>query len=310
MSTDRNELYQLAYPAPQVDHQPEGTTLLVALKGYADSGGAIGLAADVLLSACNSFRLGFFNSDELIDFRSRRPTVVFENNQVSNIEQLEPRLDLLWDLSDRQFLLLSGAEPDFKWHTFAGAITDLAAKYHITKAIFLYAANMPVPHTRPQLITAHGNDTLALQQHLTADQRYAIPGSAQLFLESALSRAGVQVLGLTAHVPQYLATNQYPAASLALLRDVEQAAGIKLPVGTLKSDADEFAAALQEAYGQDSDLAQMLAHLEPAYDQHVAAMQQRRDRRQIAASMPSDQEISAEVEAFLKSLEAGGTDQQ
>ena len=72
MQDNERSMYELEYPAPSVD---EGPSLVVAMHGYADAGLSVESSADHLKAALESRPLATFNSDELIDYRSRRPAV-------------------------------------------------------------------------------------------------------------------------------------------------------------------------------------------------------------------------------------------
>ena len=72
-------MYDLEYPSPEVAVTPEhGPTLIVALQGYADAGHAVESSANHLLHALEHRPVASFHSDELIDYRSRRPLWLFE----------------------------------------------------------------------------------------------------------------------------------------------------------------------------------------------------------------------------------------
>jgi hypothetical protein len=89
--------------------------LLHALQGFVDAGSATRLAADHLLTELDSRVVATFDADQLVDYRSRRPTMVYDRDHYSSYQ--EPRLQLhaVTDAAGQEFLLLTGPEPDMQW---------------------------------------------------------------------------------------------------------------------------------------------------------------------------------------------------
>ena len=113
-----------------------------------------------------------------------------------------------------------------------------------------------------------------------------------------MAQHGHEVIGFTAHVPHYLAQNDYPAAAVTLLEQVCAAAGLALPTGELTTRATEIAARIDEQVAASEEVAQVVASLENQYDAFVAAQESRsllaRDE-----DLPSGDELGAEFERFL-----------
>ena len=62
--TQERPMYELEYPAPQVNGEPQnGPALIVAMHGYADAGHAIESAADHLKAALESRTCLLYTSD-------------------------------------------------------------------------------------------------------------------------------------------------------------------------------------------------------------------------------------------------------
>lgn len=265
MPEPKNRMYELEFPAPEVS-PTDGPTLIVALDGYADAGMAISSSSQHLLAALDHRLVASFHNDELIDYRSRRPQVTIDNQEISNIEQLRLAIDVLRDAKGQSFLLLSGPEPDLRWEAFADAMADLAQRFQVRRVLCLYSAPMTVPHTRPLTISAHGNDKKALQSVFSLDARINVAGSASMYLEDAFTRRGIATLGLTAHVPHYVAASDYPLATLRLLEEVGKLAGLSLPLGSLEADATKVQHQIEEQVNDSPEITQVVQVLEQQYD--------------------------------------------
>ena len=96
------------------------------LEGFADAGHAVRLATTHLRESLESELVASFAVDDLIDYRSRRPTMTFKSDHFSDYDQPELNLYALRDTSGTPFLLLAGLEPDLRWERFTTAVRLLA----------------------------------------------------------------------------------------------------------------------------------------------------------------------------------------
>lgn len=306
MQDNERRMYELEYPAPEVGSESaDGPTLIVALQGYADAGHAVEGSADHLLAALESRPVASFNNDELIDYRSRRPAVTMDNHRLVEMEDLQLGIRVLRDTSGKSFLLLSGPEPDLRWEAFTEAVADLADRFGVQRTICLYSAPMAVPHTRPLVISAHGNSVDLVGRMFTYDSRVIMPGSASMMVERTLHKRGRSVAGYTAHVPHYLAASPYPEATHQLLQSVAEAADLDLPLRSLEHDSSRVAAQLAEQVQDSGEIQQVVRALEIQYDEEVERYREAHPQAMLPGerSVPSGEEIGEEFERFLAALD-------
>ena len=302
----KNGMYELEYPAPAVNTEGTvGPTLIVALHGYADAGQAVESSADHLKAALENRLVASFNADELIDYRSRRPATTIDTDKPIEIDNLDLDMRVLRDVSDTPFLLLSGPEPDLRWQSFTKAVSDLVERFNVTNTIVLYGAPSPAPHTRPLVISAHGNDQKLVGRMFRFDSTMIVPGSAQLYIERELAKKDRNVAGYTAHVPHYLAASTYPEAVYKLLDAVSRAASLDLPLRSLEHDVERFETHLAEQVSQVEELDQIVQQLEHQYDSFVARYRTEHPQAILPGeeNVPSGEEISAEFQRFLDAIE-------
>ena len=304
--TQERRMYELEYPAPQVSEDTQnGPALVIAMHGYADAGHAVEAAADHLKAALESRTVATFSNDELIDYRSRRPTVTLDHAEITDVADLQLDMRVLRDEKGASFLLLSGPEPDLRWEAFGSAVADLVERFGVSKTICLYAAPMGAPHTRPLVVSAHGNDRELVGSMFTFDGMVSIPGSASILIERELHKRGRSVAGYTAHVPHYVAASPYPHATFQLLQSVEDATDLKFPLRSLEADMRRVSQQLAEQTGNSEEITQVVQALEEHYDREI---QEYRDRHPQAmmpgeAQMPSGEEISEAFENYLSAIE-------
>ncbi|CAM2746849.1 PAC2 family protein [Corynebacterium propinquum] len=314
MYDDARDMYELEYPAPDMGSKSgDRPTLVVALNGYADAGMAVEAAADHLVSALDHRPVATFDSDELIDYRSRRPAVTIANNQPVEIDDTDIDMKILRDNQGKPFLLLSGPEPDLRWNGFTEAVADLVEKLDVEQTICLYAAPMTVPHTRPMTISGHGNSQQLIDRLVSWDQKLMVPGSAALYLERALHKRGRNVAGYTAHVPHYLASSPYPLATYNLLRSVASVSKLDFPLGSLEYDIQRISHQVEEQVGQADEVQSLVAGLEEQFDEGLERYREQNPQAILPGeqNMPTGDEIGASFEQFLDSLDnpdAGDSD--
>src|SRR5262245_57865549 len=85
---DPTELYQLTDTVPELGRP----VLIQALTGFVDAGSASRLAREHLLTTLPSEVLVTFDVDRLLDYRSRRPTMIFVEDHWESYE--EPALTM------------------------------------------------------------------------------------------------------------------------------------------------------------------------------------------------------------------------
>ncbi|MEH0146276.1 PAC2 family protein [Corynebacterium sp. Q4381] len=304
--SDERRMYELEYPAPSVgEGAPAGPALIIAMQGYADAGHAVEGSADHLKAALESRTVATFNNDELIDYRSRRPAVTLSQHEITQIDELELDMRVLKDNTGTPFLLLSGPEPDLRWEAFSEAVADLAERFDVSKTICLYAAPMGAPHTRPLVVSAHGNSAELVGSMFTFDGMVTIPGSAAILIERELHKRGRSVAGFTAHVPHYVASSPYPHAMYQLLQSVEDSTQLKFPLRALEQDMKKVARQLAEQTSASEEITQVVQSLEEHYDAEMEDYRKRNPEAMMPgeAELPSGEEISEAFENFLSAIE-------
>lgn len=296
---DHSGMYELEFPGPQLSSADgRGPVLVHALEGFSDAGHAVKLAAAHLRDSLDTELVASFAIDDLLDYRSRRPTMTFKTDRFTAYEDPQLGLYALHDSVGTPFLLLAGMEPDLKWERFVTAVRLLAERLGVRRTIGLGAIPMAVPHTRPITITAHSNDRALISDHTAWVGEVQVPGSASSLLEYRLAQHGQEVIGYTVHIPHYLAQTDYPAAAQALLEQLAKTGSLDIPMTALTEAAVSIRSRIDEQVEGSAEIAQVVTALERQYDAFVAAQENRAllDRDE---DLPSGEELGAEFERFL-----------
>ncbi len=299
---DPDELYELTDDLPALD-QP---VLLQALTGFVDAGSAVQLSREHLLDALDSRPIAVFDLDQLLDYRSRRPPMIFVEDHWDRYDEPVLALHLVRDRADAAFLLLTGPEPDLQWERFMAAVLALIERLGVRVTIGLNAIPMAVPHTRPVGITAHATRRELLGDHESWLQRVQVPASVGNLLEYRLGQRGRDAMGYAAHVPHYLAQTEYPAAAELLLSSVSQATGLLLPTDALRAAAELVRVEVDKQVADDEQATALVAALEQQYDAFVRARQSGSLLAGPGGPLPTAEELGAELERFLAEQNKNG----
>jgi hypothetical protein len=182
------------------------------------------------------------------------------------------------------------------WDRFAAAVGLIVDRLGVRLTIGTNAIPMAVPHTRPIGVTAHASRKELIAGYEPWVASVQVPGSAGHLLEHRLSTSGHDAMGFAVHVPHYLAQAAYPPAAEALLRAVSRASGLALPVGALEEASKGAQQAVAALVSQSEELGELVRTLEAQYD---AAVADRGASLTEAGSLPTGDELGAELERFL-----------
>jgi len=268
-------------------HRP---VLVHQLDGFVDAGQAGRLLTANLLEQLDSEVVAEFDHDQLHDYRSRRPAMVFDTNQWKSYADLELRLHKLTDEQGEVFLLFTGPEPDVQWERLTAAIMGLIEQLDVRLTVILHGIPMAVPHTRPITATAHATHPELVQGYRSWIDRVEVPASFTGLLEYRLGQRDRKAMGFAAHVPHYLAQASFPEAAVALTRLLNNATGLAVPLEPLEEASSANMTDIDGEMAQSSEVQELVATLEQQYDAVAADASQQ---------VPSADEIAAEFERFL-----------
>lgn len=301
MARDPGDLYQIS---PDALGQDSDLVMLYYLDGFVDAGAAGRQLAAHLLDTLEHTEVARFDVDALIDYRSRRPPMIFTKDHWESVEVPEIAVHLLRDAAGTPFLLLNGLEPDREWEAFAKAVLALATRLNVRLAASFHGIPMGVPHTRPLGVTGHATHADLIDGYQPLVDRLQVPGSASALIEFRMGEAAKAAVGFAVHVPHYLAHASYPAAAITLLGAIERATGLRLPADELREAAQLTDAEIARQVSGSEEVTEVVRSLEEQYDAFNA------DREDLLAgqpeNMPTAEELGAQFERFLAEQQQSG----
>jgi predicted ATP-grasp superfamily ATP-dependent carboligase len=277
----------------------ERPVLVVCMEGWIDAGLAASNALGHLLSTMPHELVASFDSDALIDYRARRPTLRIVNGVDKELRWAEIRLHAATNRTGRTVLILAGPEPDMRWHQFTTEVVQLASRLSVELVVGLGAFPAPVPHTRPiRLVgTSTDADLAALVGYLPAS--IDVPSGVQGALEVAFGDASIQAVGLWARVPHYVAAMPYPAASASLLDGLARLADIEVDTTSLHAAAATSNQQIEQLIAGSEEHAALVRQLEAQHDSEQVTGGAEMGTADFG-DLPSGDELAAELERFLR----------
>ena len=264
-------------------HEIVAPTLVVAFDGWVDAGSASTTAAACLAEGGEV--VATFDADRLYDYRARRPTLEIIDGRPAKLTwpELVVRRALF---DDRDVLVFTGPEPDYRWRELADAAVELATRLGVAEWISLGAIPAAVPHTRPVPILGTASQPGLLRGKVPPGPAglLRVPAAAISVLDLAVSAAGIPTVGYFAQVPHYV-SGPYPAAAVELLHAAGRHLGGNVEAGALLDDVRRVKAQLDAAAAADETTASYVERLESMVDE---------------TRQPSGDDLIQEIERFLR----------
>jgi hypothetical protein len=269
----------------RIDRPPNlrAPVLIAAFDSWIDAGDASSTAAAHLAS--DGPAVVEFDADALFDYRARRPTLEIHDGRLA---------DLTWpDLTLRHrrvagndLLVLSGAEPDFRWREFAADVVEIVRELDVALWISLGAIPAAVPHTRAVNVLGSTSRPGLLLGDVAPGPAgiLRVPSAAISVLESSVGAAGVAACGYYAQVPHYI-SGPYPAAAVALLTAVGRHVETDLVDPALEEEARQLRERLDAAAALEDTTRAYVERLESMVDEE---------------RLPSGDDLISEIERFLR----------
>jgi hypothetical protein len=151
----------------------------------------------------------------------------------------------------------------------------------------------------------HGSEPELLAGHVSVLGEIEVPGHVAAMLELHLGQQGTPSMGITAQVPHYLVQFEFPRAAATLLEAVTRATGLVFAVADLAAAVQRADAEVTQQLEGNDEFANVVAALEQQYDQMATLADGPAAGLSDMASerMPTGEEIAAQVEQFLSSLD-------
>ena len=263
--------------------------MLVALQGLFDISFVATSALDWMLKERDSLVVADIDPDPFFDFTQQRPHVWFDEDGDRRLRWPENEFAVVrYPEGLRDLVVLNGVEPHLGWATFARCVAEVSRGLGCTLVVSLGAVAEQVPHTRvPRVVGSTTNDALAGLLGLGQPQYQGPTGAAGVLLDE-LDRASIPSVSLRVGVPHYLASAQHPKSAAALLQHLQHVLGVPTDHRDLVDEIGRWQELHDAAVSGDGQAAEYVTMLERRHD------------RSLEESLPTGDDLAAELEAYLR----------
>jgi predicted ATP-grasp superfamily ATP-dependent carboligase len=269
------------------------TIVVAAFEGWNDAGDAASDAVGHLSTIWEAKSIVEIDDEAYYDYQVNRPVI----RQVDGVTR-----ELVWPSmrishcrppgSDRDIVLMYGVEPNMRWRTFCAELLSIIEQLRADTVVILGALLADTPHTRPVPVSgAAYSPESARRFHLT-ENRYEGPTGITGVFQDACVAAGIPAVTFWAAVPHYVSQPPNPKATVALLRRVEDALDIEVPLADLPAQAEEWEQAVTEMTAEDDEIGEYVASLEQRGDAEI-------DLHDALGNIDGDA-LAAEFERYLR----------
>ncbi|HEY8134650.1 MAG TPA: PAC2 family protein, partial [Candidatus Limnocylindrales bacterium] len=259
-------------------------TMVAAFDAWVDAGSASTLAVGALIDS-DAPVVAELDADQLFDYRARRPTLDIIDGRPARLAW--PTLVIRRTrLGERDLLVLTGPEPDFRWRELADDVVAFARSVELEQWISIGAIPAAVPHTRPVPILGTESSPGLLRGDVVAGPRgrLRVPSAALSMLDIGIAEAGIPALGYFAQIPHYV-SGEYAPAAVALLEAVTGHLGVRVEAVSLRAEAEQLRTRLNTATSLDEKTRSYVTRLEEMVDE---------------SGLPAGDELISEIERFLR----------
>lgn len=241
--------------------------VVIAFSGWSDAAQAASDAADHLVSLYSGDVVATVDPDDYYDFQTSRPLVSLAEDGERVISWPTTEV-LLCRLPMRDVVVIRGPEPNFRWPSFAAALSAIVAVVDPELVIVLGALLSENPHSRPVPVSLSSSDVTLRERFGAERSTYEGPTGMQGVMAQACHLAGIPTVSVWAACPHYVASPPNPKATLALLSHLEDLLGGPIDLADLAARAEMWERSVDDLAADDPDVAEYIANLESASDAH------------------------------------------
>lgn len=271
---------------------PQNVYLVTAFEGWNDASEASSDALKHLINTYDSRIIGHIDSDDYYDYQNSRPMMC---TVLGHKRIIWPQTTLYQvRISDAtEFIFALGPEPSLHWRDYCQEILRLADDVEATHIISLASMFADCPHTRDLPTAVVDGSDLSV-----TDESYSGPVGIPTVLTMTAAQMGFDADSIWVSVPEYLGADDCPEGALRLLEQLSLLTDTAFNLDELRIKARKWRAD-----------AQMLIRYNDMLASYVHELEEQADRTESSTLMSTQtaRQLVAETEAYLQSLDNGGS---
>jgi len=293
--------------------------LLIAFSGWVDGGQVATSAIRFLVDKWGATKFAEMDPEPFYNFARVRPEVHLNEDgsryitwpETSFFYHADPELD-------RDYVLLLGIEPNFKWRTFSEDVLEVCQSIGITSALTIGGVIGDVPHTRPAPITVFTSDPdlHAKFPELTVRRGgYQGPTGILGVISASLEKVPMPIGNMRGLVPHYLSASRNPKVRHALLARLNELYGLSVDLSELETRSRRFERRVDRALTDRPELAEYVKGLEARIEGGEGSSESGRESTETeprptgGGELPSGQDIVRQLEDYFRERSLGQDDE-
>ena len=266
--------------------QLRSPVLVAAFTGWNDAADAASHAIVHLGEQWSAQPVATIDPDPYYDFQMARPTVKVTSLGVERVDWPFTGFSVASPAdTDRDVVLLTGAEPSMHWRGFCEEIAEVCHGLQIQQVILLGALLNDVSYTRPLPVSGTSHDPAVAKRLKLDPVDYEGPAGIISLLQATFQDIGTPVTCCWVSVPHYAGTSPCPKATLGLLHRVEELLDLPVPAGALVERTAQWEDEVTRLVEADSDIAEYINSLDDSDD---------------SDEQPSGDDIARDFERYLR----------
>jgi proteasome assembly chaperone (PAC2) family protein len=264
--------------------------LVCAFAGWNDAAGAASTALGTIAGSLESQVVARLDPEEFYDFQVNRPTIRLMDGRTRHVDWPENTFVAApIPGADKDFILMTGVEPNLRWRTYSTAILDVAERMGAKMLISLGALIADVAHTLPVPITGLASEESLVSELGLSRSNYEGPTGIVGVLHDQARQRGMPSASLWAAVPHYVAAVPNPKAALALLRRLEGLTGVAIEASELEDAMERFENQVNRAVSANPEIEELVRRLESEQGDEVELPE-----------VPSGDTLARDFQRFLR----------
>jgi len=232
---------------------------VIAFGGWNDACDVASTAASFIIDSHDATStFAEIEPDPFYDFQQNRPTVDIKDGVSQSLSWPSVKFTAISRLNDdRDLIVVSGPEPNFKWKTFSRSLVEMLDDIGVEEVILIGAYVGVVGHREPVTLSGVGSDSVSVVRNGLESSNYRGPTGIVGVIQGACKEVGIRSLSMWAAAPPYLAGNPFPKAVLALVEKVSEVTNLHIDTSELIAIDAEYTQkvddALEEAGAEVTD---------------------------------------------------------
>ncbi len=244
-------------------------TAIVAFGGWNDACDVASNAANYIIDAHEmTSTFAEIEPDPFYDFQQHRPTIDIRSGVAKGMTWPSVTFTAISRRNDdRDLVVVSGPEPNFKWKTFSRSLVEVLDDMGVEDVILIGAYVGAIGHDQPVTLGGVGTDSISVVRSGLDSSTYSGPTGMVGVVQGACKEAGMRSLSIWAATPPYLSGNPYPKAVLAIIEKISDITNLHIDTSELIAIDAEYTQRVDEALEEaGSDVSDFLEEIE-SYDE-------------------------------------------